>query len=70
MEFLGIPIEIVISNGLFAVLFIWLLKDTRDEAKKREDKLIEQIDKQNDAHERIVSAIERLEMKVEKLKEE
>ena len=67
MDISSIPIEQLISNGVFAVLFVWLLIDTRKEAKEREQKLIEQIEKQNVAQERIVQAIERIEKKIEKM---
>ena len=67
MDISSIPIEQLISNGVFAVLFVWLLIDTRKEAKEREQKLIEQIEKQNVAQERIVQAIERIEKKKKKM---
>lgn len=67
MDISSIPIEQLISNGVFAVLFVWLLVDTRKEAKEREQKLLSQIERQNEAQERIVQAIERIEQKIEKM---
>ncbi|KYD26218.1 BhlA/UviB family holin-like peptide [Geobacillus sp. B4113_201601] len=67
MDLTSIPIEQFVSNGVFGVLFVWLLIDTRKEAKEREQKLLAQIEKQNEAQERIVQAIERIEQKIEKL---
>lgn len=67
MDISSIPIEQFASNGVFALLFVWLLHDTRKEAKEREQKLLEQIEKQNEAQQRIVEAIERIEQKIEKL---
>ncbi|MGG3845584.1 BhlA/UviB family holin-like peptide [Aeribacillus composti] len=67
MDLTSIPIEQFVSNGVFAILFVWLLYDTRKESKEREQKLLEQIEKQNEAQERIVEAIERMEQKIEKL---
>ncbi|MGG4000729.1 BhlA/UviB family holin-like peptide [Anoxybacillus kestanbolensis] len=67
MDISSIPLEQFVSNGVFAVLFVWLLVDTRKEAKEREQKLLEQIEKQNEAQERIVQAIERIEQKIEKM---
>ena len=67
MDISSIPIEQFASNGVFALLFVWLLVDTRKESKQREEKLIQQIEKQNEAQERIVQAIERLEQKIEKM---
>ncbi|WP_366162625.1 BhlA/UviB family holin-like peptide [Bacillus infantis] len=69
MDLATIPVEQVISNGIFAILFVWLLLDTRKEAKVREEKLIGQIEKQNANMDRIVLSIERLEQKVSTLKE-
>lgn len=67
MDISSISLEQFVSNGVFAVLFLWLLVDTRKEAKERELKLLEQIEKQNQAQERIVQAIERIEQKIEKM---
>lgn len=67
MDLTSIPIEQFLSNGVFAILFVWLLSDTRKEAKEREQKLLQQIEKQNEAQERIVQAIERIEKKIEKM---
>jgi predicted type IV restriction endonuclease len=60
----GLPIEMIVSQGIFAVLFVWLFLDTRKESKHRETRLLEQIDKQNQAQHRIVQAIEGLEKQV------
>lgn len=62
-----LPIEMIVSQGIFAVLFVWLFIDSRSESKNRETRLLEQIDKQNQAQDRIVQAIERLERQVSNL---
>ncbi|GAA4704188.1 BhlA/UviB family holin-like peptide [Brevibacillus fulvus] len=67
MDVGGLPIEMIVSQGIFAVLFVWLFIDTRRESKDRESRLLEQIDKQNQAQDRIVQAIERLEKQVSAL---
>ncbi|QPA31413.1 BhlA/UviB family holin-like peptide [Thermaerobacillus caldiproteolyticus] len=67
MDISSIPLEQFATNGVFALLFVWLLVDTRKEAKQREEKLIAQIERQNEAQQRIVEAIERMEQKIEKL---
>jgi predicted type IV restriction endonuclease len=67
MDISSIPLEQFVSNGVFAILFVWLLIDTRKESKQREEKLLQQIEKQNEAQERIVEAIERIEQKIEKM---
>lgn len=69
MDLTTIPIDQFAQQGLFALLFVWLLFDTRKEAKVREDKLTAQIEKQNEAQDRIVQAIERLENQITNLKE-
>lgn len=70
MDLTQIPLDIWISQGVFAILFIWLLIDTRKEAKNREDKLSVQIDKQNESMGRIVQSLERLEQQISSLKED
>jgi cell division protein FtsB len=65
-----LPIDQLLSNGIFAALFVWLLIDTRKEAKQREEKMYAQIEKQNESMDRIVQSIERLEQKVSSLKED
>jgi len=64
MEIGGIPLELIVSNGLFAILFVWLFFDSRKEAKERESKLTDQIDQQNEAQSRIIQSLERLEQKI------
>ncbi|GED25190.1 hypothetical protein BAG01nite_12920 [Brevibacillus agri] len=64
MDANGLPIEMIVSQGIFAVLFVWLFLDSRKESKEREIRLLEQIDKQNQAQDRIVQAIEGLEKQV------
>jgi BhlA holin family len=67
MDLTQIPTDVWMSQGIFAILFVWLLIDTRKEAKQREEKLNAQIEKQNEAQERIVESIERLEQKISNL---
>lgn len=69
MELGGMPVEMIVSQGIFAILFVWLFIDTRKESKLREDRLLDQIDKQNVSQGRIVSAIEGLERQVSQLRE-
>lgn len=70
MDLTQVPIDVWLSQGIFALLFVWLLIDTRKEAKAREDKLSAQIDKQNEQMGRIVQSLERLETQITSLKEE
>lgn len=70
MDITQLPIDTLVSNGIFAALFVWLLIDTRKEAKQREEKMYAQIDKQNEAQEKIVQSLERLENQISQLKED
>lgn len=61
MDFLNPEIlKLLISQGVFCLLFVWLLYDTRKESKTREEILMQQIEKTNDAHGQIILAIEAL----------
>ncbi|ATB52744.1 hypothetical protein [Caldibacillus phage CBP1] len=44
----GNLIQYFITQGPFAVLFVWLLYTTRKEGKEREDKLYQTIEDQNE----------------------
>ncbi|WP_083755215.1 BhlA/UviB family holin-like peptide [Desulforamulus reducens] len=52
--------QLIVSQGIFAVLFVWLLYDTRKESKIREELLMQQISKSEEAHNAIIRAIENL----------
>lgn len=69
MDISQVPIDTWLSNGIFALLFVWLLFDTRKEAKAREEKLSQQIDKQNESMEKIVISLQGLEQQISNLKE-
>lgn len=56
-------ITLVGTQGAFAVLFVWLLVDTRKDSKLREMKYIETIDKLSEKF----SIVTRIEKKVDKL---
>jgi predicted type IV restriction endonuclease len=69
MDISQVPLDVWLSNGIFALLFVWLLFDTRKEAKAREEKLSQQIDKQNESMEKIVISLQGLEQQISSLKE-
>lgn len=69
MDISQVPIDVWLSQGIFALLFVWLLFDTRKEAKAREEKLSQQIDKQNESMEKIVLSLQGLEQQISTLKE-
>lgn len=70
MDITQLPLDQILSNGIFACLFLWLLIDTRKEAKQREEKMYFQIDKQNEAQDKIVQSLERLESQISQLQNE
>lgn len=57
-------IKIFITQGVFCILFVWLLYDTRKESKVREEKLIAQIEKSEEQHAQIIHAIEVMSNKI------
>ncbi|MEQ2466168.1 BhlA/UviB family holin-like peptide [Niallia hominis] len=69
MDLTSIPIDQLVSNGIFAVLFIWLLVNQQKDSRDRESRLTTQIEKQNEAQDRIVQSLERLETQISQLKE-
>jgi len=69
MDLTSIPIDQLVSNGIFAVLFIWLLVNQQKDSRERESRLTSQIEKQNEAQDRIVQSLERLETQISQLKE-
>ncbi|MFB5281927.1 MULTISPECIES: BhlA/UviB family holin-like peptide [Peribacillus] len=70
MDISSIPLETFAGQGLFALLFVWLLFDTRREAKAREETLLNQVDRQNEQMGRIVNSLERLEQQITSMKGE
>lgn len=53
-------IKMIITQGVFCVLFVWLLYDTRKESKLREDKLMLHLEKTDEAHAVIIQSIEKI----------
>lgn len=56
--------DMLVQNGIFAVLFGWLFWDTRKEAKVREEKLMNHIEKQGDALDRITDTMEKMDVRL------
>lgn len=40
-----LPVEMVVTQGIFAVLFIWLFTNTQKESKERENRLMTHLEK-------------------------
>ncbi len=57
----------LVVQGGFAALFIWLLMDTRREAKDREAKLTGLLEQYSNNLPSILKAVERIDERVEKL---
>lgn len=57
-------IKIFVTQGAFCILFVWLLYDTRKEAKTREERLMVQIEKSEEAHKEMIKAIDNLSNKI------
>ncbi|MFJ8069992.1 BhlA/UviB family holin-like peptide [Peribacillus sp. NPDC096447] len=56
--------QMLIDNGIFAVLFGWLFWDTRKETKIREERLMNHIDKQGEALDRITDTMEKMDVRL------
>ncbi|WP_374187618.1 BhlA/UviB family holin-like peptide [Priestia aryabhattai] len=56
--------QMLIDNGVFAVLFGWLFFDTRKEAKNREERLLDHIERQGEALDRVTDTIERMDIRL------
>jgi len=57
--------KLIVSQGIFAVLFVWLFFDTRKEAKAREEKLMDALEQSTSTYSNIVESVDRLEGKIE-----
>jgi len=64
LDLASIPLDLWLSQGVFAVLFVWLLMDTRKESRSREDRLNKQIDNQNQVQNKIAQTLNRMEIKI------
>lgn len=69
MDLSSIPLDTWLGQGVFCLLFVWLLFTTNKQSLEREQRLTDQINKQNEAQEKIVQSLERLETQVTSLKE-
>ncbi|MDF9638783.1 BhlA/UviB family holin-like peptide [Bacillus cereus] len=60
--------QIGIKEGIFALLFVWLLVDTKQESKTREEKLYSFLDGMKDEFAKLVHNYESLSSDVEDIK--
>lgn len=56
--------QMLVDNGIFAVLFGWLFFDTRNEAKNREERLLDHIERQGEALDKVTDTIERMDVRL------
>lgn len=67
MDLGGIPIGQFASQGAFGLLFVYLLYTTQKDSKERENRLYNQIEKQNISQSRIIETVERIEQSIKSL---
>ncbi|OKL36922.1 BhlA/UviB family holin-like peptide [Domibacillus mangrovi] len=67
MDLTQLPVELWVQ-GVFCVLFVWLLRIQMAESKERENKLMAQIERQNETQDKIVCSLERLEKDINEIK--
>jgi len=60
MEFDAEMIKLVASQGIFAVLFVYMLLTERKDSKEREDRLMAQLEKNSNVYENVISAVNAL----------
>lgn len=60
MELTPEILKTIATQGIFATLFVWLFIDTRKESKAREERLLQQLENNTSAYEKIVEAVNAL----------
>ena len=53
-------LKMIISQGIFAVLFVYMLLTERKDSKEREDRLMVQLEKNSTVYENVISAVNAL----------
>ena len=56
--------DMVIQSGIFAGLFVWLLFDSKKESKSREERLLNHIERQGEALDRVTDTIEKMDVRL------
>jgi hypothetical protein len=52
--------QMILSQGIFAVLFVWLLISERKGSQTREEKLMVQLEKNSAVYENVIQAVNSL----------
>lgn len=63
-------LKMLVDNGIFAMLFGFMLWDTRTDARSREERLNKQIDKQDETLDKIAVSISRIDGRIHNLEKE
>lgn len=53
-------LKVIISQGIFAILFIYMLLTERKDSKDRENRLMVQLEKNSTVYENVISAVNAL----------
>lgn len=61
--------NMVIQNGVFAGLFVWLLWDTKKDSRNREERLLNHIERQGQALDKITDTIEKMDIRLTHIEE-
>ena len=56
--------QMLVDNGIFAVLFGWLFFDTRKESKNREERLLDHIERQGQALDKVTDTIAMMDVRL------
>lgn len=49
MDFSQELIKVAVSNGIFCLLFVWLMINERQDSRTREDRLVQQLENNTEA---------------------
>jgi len=60
-----LPMEMIVSQGIFAVLFVWLFFSTRAESKERELRLMTHLEKTTNTLDTLSTRMENVNVKVD-----
>ncbi|GIO22492.1 BhlA/UviB family holin-like peptide [Oceanobacillus sp. J11TS1] len=65
MDITAIPIENWLQQGIFALLFVWLLFNQQKDSKAREERLMEHLNKTTDTLDTLSQRMENVSTKVD-----
>lgn len=59
--------DLIMKNGVFAGLFVWLLFDSKKDSKVREERLLDHIERQGKALDKVTDTIERVDIRLSRI---